>query len=369
MTASDPMLVPEGAQLSGEAQAQAFDQLMKAEARPMNVVGFGFGVKWTGGQPTGTPALLVFVTQKFPTEVLRDQDLVPSQLDDGTPTDVVSVGHLIAQGYGSQAAQLTDTLDDLTRTPPSARILLGEANALTRRLRPCPAGFSIGNVAVTAGTLGGVVYDFLPGATVNPPAPGIGIPPKFYVLSNNHVLAASNAAPLDSAIVQPGRADGGQDPQDRIATLSRFVPIQFSSQAPLDQQQNVVDCAIGLCQFQDATRETYFNGAPRGWRRRADVAVGDLVRKTGRTTNTSFGRIISVNATVEVGYGAAGVARFQDQIITTSMSAGGDSGSLVTTIDNVVVGLLFAGSSQVTIVNYFENVRAMLHVEIAEQLM
>jgi hypothetical protein len=182
------------------------------------------------------------------------------------------------------------------------------------------------------------------------------------------VLAASNAAPMGSAIVQPGVFDGGLDPQDRIATLSRFIPIQFAPTVPLNQHQNIVDCAIGACDFQDATREIYFNGPPRGWRRKANVAVGDLVRKTGRTTNTTFGRIVSVDATIDVGYGAAGTARFRDQIVTTNISAGGDSGSLVTTLDNVALGLLFAGSTQSTIVNHFENVRSLLRVEIAEQL-
>jgi hypothetical protein len=33
------------------------------------------------------------------------------------------------------------------------------------------------------------------------------------------------------------------------------------------------------------------------------------------------------------------------------MSAGGDSDSLVVTLDNIAVGLLFTGSSVVTIVN------------------
>jgi len=196
----------------------------------------------------------------------------------------------------------------------------------------------------------------------------IGVPRQFYVLSNNHVLAASNAAAIGSAIVQPGTFDGGVDPQDRIATLSHFVPIQFSPAVPLDQQQNFVDCAIGACALQDATREIYFNGAPRGWRRAANVQVGDLVRKTGRTTGTTFGRVVAIDATVDVNYGV-GVARFQRQILTTNMSAGGDSGSLVTTLDNVAVGLLFAGSAQVTILNNFETVRAMLRVEIAEQLL
>lgn len=98
------------------------------------------------------------------------------------------------------------------------------------------------------------------------------------------------------------------------------------------------------------------------------MSVGDLVKKTGRTTNISFGRVISVDATIDVNYGAAGTARFKDQILTTNISAGGDSGSLVTSLDNVAVGLLFAGSSVVTVANHIENVRALLRIEIAEQL-
>lgn len=357
MAPPDPELAkqPDGATLSAAAAEQATDQFL-GESRPRNVVGYGFGVKWTDGNPTGTPALLVFVTTKVQADLLGPADLVPTVLDDGTVTDVVGIGHLVAQESQAECCGRAEA-------GPTSQF---GPQMLTRRMRPCPAGFSIGNVAITAGTLTGVVYDFLPGATVNPPAPGIGVPQTFYLLSNNHVLAASNAAPLGSSIVQPGRADGGQDPRDRIGTLSRFVPIRFAPQIPLAQHQNQVDCAIAATQFQDATREIYFNGAPRGWRRRADIRVGDLVRKTGRTTNTSIGRVIGVGATVDVSYGAPGTARFTDQIITTAMSAGGDSGSLITSLDNVAVGLLFAGSSQVTIANYFETVRASLRVEIAE---
>jgi hypothetical protein len=50
------------------------------------------------------------------------------------------------------------------------------------------------------------------------------------------------------------------------------------------------------------------------------------------------------------------------------MSAGGDSGSQVTDLDNNTLGLLFAGSNVVTVLNHFENVRAALRVEIAERI-
>lgn len=370
---------PAGAQVSQEARRQVVDQLLGPESPATNVVGFGSGVKWTGGVPTGEPATLIFVTQKLPESGLYPQDVVPKRLDDGSLTDVVAIGHVSAQqtGFQEPEAELLVHYPEVRmpasrapdgRTADGTAALQVEPQLLRRRMRPCPSGASIGNVAITAGTMGGVVYDFLPGAATDPPGAGLGVPSTFYVLSNNHVLAASNAAPIGSAIVQPGPFDGGVDPQDRIATLTRFIPIQFAPTVPLGRHNNVVDAAIGRCEFSDATREIYFSGAPRAWRRKANVAVGDLVKKTGRTTNFTTGRIISVDATVDVGYGAAGTARFRDQIITTNISAGGDSGSMVTSVDNVAIGLLFAGSTQVTILNHIETVRALLRVEVAEAL-
>jgi hypothetical protein len=384
---SQPELMrgPTGGQLRDTSRQQALSDFMRREQPLANVVGFGHGVKWSGGEPTGQEAVLVFVAQKVPESMLPERDVIPYRMDDGTPTDVVAVGHVTAQrqqrqpgtrreerrgmpygpdGVEEQLARLTQPLLDELSGAPAAF----EPQILKRRMRPCPSGFSIGNVRVTAGTLGSVVYDFLPGATVDPPGPGLGTPAKFYVLSNNHVLADSNRAQPGSPIVQPGVFDGGSDPADRIATLERFITIQFAPQIPLERQTNVVDCALGAVEFQDATREQYFSGAPRAWRRKSNVAVGDLVKKTGRTTNISFGRIMAVDATIDVNYGTAGTARFRDQILTTNISAGGDSGSLVTSLDDVALGLLFAGSSVVTIANHIQNVRAMLRVEIAEQL-
>ncbi|MDJ0345483.1 hypothetical protein QMK19_19750 [Streptomyces sp. H10-C2] len=375
MSRPEMMRGPTGGHVSDSSKRQALSDFLRPQSPLSNVVGFGHGVKWTGGQPTGEEAVLVFVTQKLPESMLPERDVIPRQMDDGTPTDVLAVGHVAAQQRQHRELQrdgspfrADGTLSDQQLQLEELGLSLTEPQVLKRRMRPAPSGFSVGNVAVTAGTLGSVVYDFLPGATTDPPGPGIGSPAQFYILSNNHVLADSNRAQIGSSIVQPGVFDGGQDPADRIATLSRFIPVQFAPQTPLDQQNNVVDCALGQVEFQDATREQYFSGAPRAWRRKANVAVGDLVKKSGRTTNLTIGRIVAIDAVIDVNYGTAGTARFKDQILTTSISAGGDSGSLVTSLDSVAMGLLFAGSNTVTVLNHIENVRALLRVEIAEQL-
>lgn len=81
--------------------------------------------------------------------------------------------------------------------------------------------------------------------------------------------------------------------------------------------------------------------------------LGMNVRKHGRTTGYTEGTITLVNATVNVSYNTSqGVrqARFTGQIITSPMSQGGDSGSLIVEMGTTTaVGLLFAGSSRATI--------------------
>lgn len=324
------------------AQSAAAAEFLAPERARANVVGLGVGVKWRGGQPTGEPALVVLVAQKVERGLLTPAELVPERLAD-MQTDVLAIGYPFAGG---------------------GEPLEAGVQTLARRLRPAEGGWSVGHVNITAGTIATCVYDILPGGTVSPPAHGTGIPPRYYILSNNHVLANSNAASLGDPILQPGPFDGGTNPADRIATLSRFVPINFAAGTT-----NLVDAAIAEGQFHDLDREIYWIGSVRGWRRKANVTVGTLVKKTGRTTNFTTGRITTINATVDVGYGGGRVARFIDQIVTTNISAGGDSGSLVLTLDNVAVGLLFAGSSVATIVNQIENVRSLLRVEVAEQIL
>ncbi|MGH6913263.1 MAG: hypothetical protein ACREH3_06105 [Geminicoccales bacterium] len=333
------------------AAQKAFDageaEFLDPKKPRANVVGLGVGVKWKKGEPTGEPALVALVNQKLEPAQVSRADMVPAKVQD-MQTDVLAVGELFA-GDGAPLA--------------------AGAQTLAQRIRPAESGYSVGHFKITAGTIGTCVYDILPEGGTSPPRHGIGIPRQYYILSNNHVLANSNDARLGDAVLQPGPFDGGTDPADTIARLSRFIPITFDPPVARPQHNNLVDAAVAAGEFHDLDREIYWVGYVRGWRRKSGVRVGDLVQKTGRTTNYTIGRITTINATVDVGYGGGRVARFRDQIITTNMSAGGDSGSLVTTLDNVAVGLLFAGSSVATILNQIENVRNLLRVEVAEEVL
>jgi len=365
------------------AHRRAVDDFLNPEEPLANVVGVAAGVKWRGGEPTGEPAVLVLVSHKIGKEELPKEDLVPVKVGE-VKTDVLEIGFPVAQqlrqapprpGHAPRPRQFARPAVEgdgalMPMLEEEEYVALAEALMLTRRVRPAEGGYSVGHYQITAGTIATCVYDILPGGTTgSPPAHGIGIPPRCYILSNNHVLANTNAAQSGDPILQPGPYDGGTDPTDRIAALSRWVPLTLEPPTPRGLHRNVVDAAIAQGQFHDLDREVYWIGYARGWRRKANIGVGALVQKTGRTTNYTTGRITAINATVDVGYGGGRVARFFDQIITTNISAGGDSGSLVLTLDNVAVGLLFAGSSVATIVNQIENVRSLLRVEVAQQVL
>jgi hypothetical protein len=330
-----------------KVQAMAVAELLNPLQPLSNVVGVASGVKWSNGKPTGKPALIVLVTQKVEESQLDSSDLVPKEVD-GVQTDVLAIGYPFAGGCEPEVAGI---------------------QTLARKARPAKGGYSVGHYKITAGTISTGVYDILPGGTVSPPAHGIGTPAKTYILSYNHVLANSNDASIGDPILQPGPYDGGTNPADLIGNLSRFIPIAFEPPTPRAQHNNLVDAAVAEVQFHDIDREIYWSGPIRGWRRKSNVPVGTFVKKTGRTTNFTTGRIVAIKATVDVGYGGGKTARFKDQFITTGMSAGGDSGSLVTTLDNIAVGLLFAGSTTSTIINPIENVRSLLNVEVAEQIL
>ncbi len=316
-----------------------------------NVIGVGVGFKEVGGKKTEELALKVLVREKTPISALSSKDIIPKELD-GIRTDVLAVGtvHAFQNHKG--------------------------------RHRPAMPGISIGHYAITAGTFGAVVRD----AATN----------ERLILSNNHVLANSNNARIGDSIIQPGSADGGRSPQDRIADLERFVTIRFKggggddggSDCPIARffssllnvfasitgsktrvkpikieadAANLVDAAVAKPVNGDIiSDETMELGVVNGV---AEATIGMKVRKSGRTTGLTEGEINSLDTTIEVGYGSQ-VAVFEHQLLAGDMSDPGDSGSLVVDENNRAVGLLFAGSTTVTVLNPIDAVLSALNITI-----
>src|SRR5688572_10711299 len=99
--------------------------------RDPNVLGIATGQRVTDGRNTGQPALVVYVARKLPARLVPLARLLPRQVsveDRSVEVDVVESGPIYPMAFAL-------------------------------RERPAPAGISIGHVAVTTGTLGGLVVD------------------------------------------------------------------------------------------------------------------------------------------------------------------------------------------------------------------
>jgi hypothetical protein len=221
------------------------------------------------------------------------------------------------------------------------RTLEGILEDKTKKWRPAPGGVSCGHYQITAGTLSTRVYDAATG--------------KRLFLSNNHVIANSNQGKPGDPILQPGPYDGGTDPADRIGVLERFVEIKP------EPEKNLVDAAVGKpLKDEDLSDEVLDIGVVTDWE---EPAVGMEVAKSGRTTCYATAKITDVNATVRVYRYPWGSSIFEDQIITTALGAPGDSGSLcVNTATKKAVGLLFAGSQTITVLNKMKHVTRLLNI-------
>jgi len=311
-----------------------------------HVVGVAVGRKTVRGRESDETCIVVYVDHKEDEAGLSRWDRVPKAFD-GVRTDVVETGRF-------RALELLESV----------------AVDRTRRLRPAPGGVSIAHAKVTAGTLGILAH--------RPSGEAV-------ILSNNHVLANSNDAKPGDPILQPGPYDGGR-PQDAVASLAEFIPIQFKERdlgslgrffertlapalAPLglglrrlpSGNTNRVDAAIAAPRnADDVAPDVLEIGRVAGT---ADAALGQRVRKSGHTTGLTEGRITGLDAVVEVDYGGKS-AVFRGQIVSDVLSRGGDSGSLIVDDTNRAVGLLFAGGQTTTILNPIDTVLAALGLRL-----
>jgi hypothetical protein len=267
------------------------------------VTGVDIGLKEVGGQPTDVLAIRVLVAAKHD---VPPEEAIAAEIG-GYPTDVI---------------ERRPRLHVLSES--EADVVL---HADTGGYDPLVGGISIGPCRspggrVLAGTLGCVVLDTATGRPM--------------LLSNFHVLAVDNGAAPGDTMAQPSRLDGGVCPASVVGTLAR------------SSLGGSVDGAVAWATARGVACHVADVGALAGT---ASAAPGLAVRKRGRTTRLTFGRVDTVDLTITLDYGdGIGSRTLTRQVgirpdTTQSPHFGGpgDSGSVVVDGANRVVGVYFAG--------------------------
>ena len=299
-------------------------------------MGYSKKIRRRNRDPEAEEVIRVYVEKKLPLEELSSRELVPNEFD-GIPTDVEEIGR-------PKAASMQDMV------------------------RPLVAGYSIGNMKITAGTLG---YYF----------EEIAHPGPIYLGSNAHVFSDTlRPLALERRIVQPGVRDGG-GPGDLVATLFKHTPLwrplnpfnalymilvnaayQLAGMEPpydlTDSTPRHVDFAVakpsvdyerrveGLANYDDFLGLYFATSDLRSWicKERyirefgyrpvgvnvSSVDEGDLVYKgKSRTTQvTNSVHVLDDSMFLWVDYGGWYNNRPLDDIIMTELAiAGGDSGT------------------------------------------
>lgn len=208
--------------------------------------------------------------------------------------------------------------------------------------RPLRGGISIGHRDVTCGTLGAIVKRY----------------GRDYLLTNNHVgVADYRGGKIGDEVLQPGVFDGGTEVVGKVAD---FEPIKFDD-------ENVVD----VCLIKPSVDVEYsiIEIAGMGFPRRAKV--GEIVKKSGRTTGLTNGEVLATGVEAWVYLkdenGDRQLSTWVDQVFVKQSKYdfidGGDSGSLVLDQNNNPVGLVYAAAPSVGIFNNIDNIIKRLDIE------
>ncbi len=285
------------------------------------VLGIGIGIK------DEEPAFVVLVDKSAPRPV------VPPQLE-GIPVATRLTDKIVAHNGGSSCAPCHSDQQSL----------------------PSPMGQSTSNVnPCYSGTLGFVACDQQ-------------MKLRGYV-TNNHVAAAVSGTLCENG--SPGLQQLERSIQDNGCSSSGLFPIgALNKLVTLVSMDNLVDAAFvqsGIIQTSSTIRDVGTPSTNPG-----TVAVGDCVKKSGRTTGLTFAKVILVNATIAVGGYCGGTLTFKDQIVSQAdgtcgigpISNPGDSGAALLNVNNQIVGLLFGGSgtgaSNLGYANTIQNVLSQL---------
>jgi hypothetical protein len=325
-------------------------RLTHAEIRPVKqrieddllaqpgVVGVDINEKVSDGQPTGKLAIVVYVEEKKAKSKLGKDEIIPAEIE-GIPTDVKEE-RIELHASRVALAEVVPLVDATKYTTLHGGISIGPCRSVHLEPPDVPAPGDY----IFAGTLGAIVRDRATHAAM--------------ALTNFHVACVDNGWTAGDAMCQPSRVDGGSCPADTFGTLTRATLSEHvdGSVITIDSGE-ATDCSIE--EIGDVKGQTA-------------ATLNTAVRKRGRTTGLTYGKVTSVDASVTINYGdGLGSHTLKNQIRvepdptkSAQFSDHGDSGSVVVDANNMVIGLLFGGSSVATYANPIQFVLDELNVDL-----
>jgi hypothetical protein len=270
----------------------------------------------------GEPAVMILVTSQ------EAMDAAPKTIE-GVPVKVVLTDKIVAMG----ATAVSHTA---IQTPP---IQLGTSGGWR---------YDLANGYCCGGTLGSLI--------------SVGGTQR--ILSNYHVFEADIVsggngivATTGDPIIQPGLIDVNCNAASaqNVATL-----VKTSSLPSTNVDCSSANVISGMVSPDGSILEIGVIKSGTG----IAAFVGQLVKKSGRTTGLTRSKVSGLNATISITYenecagGTAFTKTFTGQILVANKASkflkGGDSGSLMVediTISPKAIGLLFAGSNTLAIAN------------------
>jgi hypothetical protein len=200
-----------------------------------------------------------------------------------------------------------------------------------------------------------------------------------FILSNNHVLARTGKAQVGEAIGQPGLVDNRCAAGVTVANFTQAVKPNAGGTSAADAaiaqvSSGMVDptgAILGL-----GPTNCGVAGAAPPANTTATPAIGMLVAKSGRTSGITCSTISAVSLQVQVQYEttcgsqSTFLVTYNNQIdiLSTTFSAPGDSGSLIVDAQTAQpVGLLYAGSDIDTVANPIQDVLTALADSMGHQ--
>lgn len=331
-----------------------------------------------------TPSIPAFGTQQFSATVTGSTNTAVTWQVNGTTGGSQSLGFISTTGlYVAPGGVPTTPSGGGTTTTTFTVTAVSQADnssSGSAMVTIVPANQNVQTGAIALGTSGSNANDSIPsgsaiiccGGTLGSLVQRNGTQ---FILSNNHVLARSDAAALGEAIVQPGLIEAtvrcNKNQATTVANLSQFVNLENEGKTP---SASNIDAAIaqvvsgkvdsaGNILYLGATADS--NGVPASGPPHAGSGVAATVSmpvaKSGRSTGLTCSTILAVNVNVRVSYtkncdgsGTSFTVTYDNQVDVSGgqFGAQGDSGSLIVaqaTADPVA--LLYGGSDTDTVGN------------------